>query len=65
MHEHISADRLIGHHRAREDYSESPQDTLQFAYGDHRFTKMTYELLREDDTLKEKTLAQIVEDFSL
>jgi len=26
---------------------------------------MTYELLREDDVLKEKTLAQIGEDFSL
>jgi hypothetical protein len=42
MHEHISADRLIGHHRAREDYKDSPSNTLQFAYGDHRYTKITY-----------------------
>lgn len=60
MHEHISADRLIGHHRAKEDYVESPHNSLQFAYGDHRYTKMTYELLREEDELKEKTLAQLV-----
>ena len=65
MQEHIASDRLIGHHRAREDYSESPQNTLQFAYGDHRYAKITYELRREDDILKEKTLAQIVEDLSL
>lgn len=65
MNEHISADRLIAHHRTREDYTESPVTSLQFAYGDHRYTKMTYELLREDDVLKEKTLRQIVEDFSL
>lgn len=39
--------------------------SLQFAYGDHRYTKMTYELYREDDILKEKTLTQLIEDFSL
>jgi oligoribonuclease NrnB/cAMP/cGMP phosphodiesterase (DHH superfamily) len=65
MHEHIASDQLIGHHRTREDYAESPQNTLQFGYGDHRYTKMAYELLREDDVLQEKTLAQLVEDFSL
>jgi hypothetical protein len=65
MHEHISSDQLIGHHRTREDYVESPQNTLQFGYGDHRYLKMSYELLKEDDVLKEKTLAQLVEDFSL
>ena len=42
MHEHISSDRLISHHRTREDYSESPVNTLQLAYGDQRYTKMTY-----------------------
>jgi hypothetical protein len=46
MNQHISSDRLIAHHRSREDYEESPSNTLQFAYGDHRYTKMTYELLR-------------------
>ena len=45
MNEHISSDRLIGHHRSREDYVESPVNALQFGYGDHRYTKMTYELL--------------------
>lgn len=65
MNEHISADRLIGHHRNKEDYTESPVHSLQFAYGDHRYTKMTYELYREDDILKEKTLTQLIEDFSL
>ncbi len=65
MNEHISSDRLIGFHRAKEDYIESPLNSLQFAYGDHRYTKMTYELLREDDILKEKILKQVIEDFSL
>lgn len=65
MHEHLSSDRLIGHHRGREDYVESPVNSLQFGYGDHRYSKMTYELLREDDILKVKTLKQLIEDFSL
>ena len=65
MNEHISADRLIGHHRAREDYLESPVNALQFGYGDKRYSKMTYELLNESDQLKEKTLRQAIEDFSL
>jgi hypothetical protein len=47
MHEHISSDRLISHHRTREDYEESPQNSLTFGYGDHRYVKFTYELLRE------------------
>ena len=45
MNEHISSDRLIGYHRAQSDYVESSVNTLQFGYGDHRHTKMTYELL--------------------
>ena len=65
MHEHLSSDRLIGHHRARMDYSDSPVNTIQFAYGDQRYMKMTYELLREDDSLKIKTLTQLIQDFSL
>ena len=65
MNEHISADRLIGYHRSREDYVESSVNTLQFGYGDHRYTKMTYELLNESDILKEKILKQAIEDFSL
>ena len=65
MHEHLSSDRLIGHHRARMDYKDSPVNTLQFAYGDQRYMKMTYELLREDDELKVKTLTQLIQDFSL
>ena len=65
MHEHLSSDRLIGHHRARMDYSDSPVNTIQFAYGDQRYMKITYELLREDDSLKIKTLTQLIQDFSL
>lgn len=52
MNEHISGDRLIGHHRSKEDYVESPVNALQFAYGDQRYVKMTYELLNESDSLK-------------
>lgn len=65
MNEHISADRLIGYHRSKEDYVESPAHTIQFAYGDQRYTKMTYELLNESDILKSKILKQCIEDFSL
>ena len=65
MHEQLSSDQLISHHRARPDYTESPHNTIQFAYSDHRYAKMTYELLREDDALKLKTLRQLIEDFSL
>ena len=60
MNEHLTSDRLIGLHRSREDYIESPVNSIQFAYGDHRYTKMTYELLNEDDILKEKILKQII-----
>lgn len=52
MNEHISADRLIGYHRSKEDYVESPAHAIQFAYGDQRYLKMTYELLNESDILK-------------
>ena len=45
MNEHLSSDRLISHHRARQDYVESPPNTIQFGYGDHRYVKFTYELL--------------------
>ena len=47
------------------DYKDSPVNTIQFAYGDQRYMKMTYELLREDDSLKIKTLTQLIQDFSL
>ena len=65
MNEQLTSDRLISHHRSRFNYVESPPHTLQFAYGDHRYVKFTYELLNESDILKEKTLKQIEEDFSL
>ena len=52
MHEHLSSDRLIGHHRARMDYSDSPVNTIQFAYGDQRYMKMTYELMWGDDMVR-------------
>lgn len=42
MNEHISADRLIGHHRSKEDYVESPVNALHFGEGDRRYVKMTY-----------------------
>lgn len=31
---------------------ESPAHSIQFAYGDQRYLKMTYELLNESDVLK-------------
>ena len=65
MNEHISNDRLIGYHRSQDDYVESPNNALQFAYGDQRYLKMTYDLLNESDILKEKILFQAIEDFSL
>lgn len=61
----LSHDRLIGRHRAQEDYRPSPQDTLQFSYESGRYTKFARELLHETDVLKKKTLAQMIEDFSL
>lgn len=44
MNEHLTSDQLISHHRVRQDYEESPVNTLQFGYGDHRYVKFTYEL---------------------
>jgi hypothetical protein len=44
---------------------DSEDNTLQFGYGDHRYTKMTFELKNEDDILKIKTLTQLIEDFTL
>lgn len=52
MNEQLTSDRLISHHRSREDYVESPVNSLQFGYGDHRYVKMTYDLLNESDILK-------------
>lgn len=60
MHEKLRTDQLISHHRVRQDYQESPENTLQFAYGDHRYTKFTYELQHESDILKQKILNQLV-----
>jgi len=65
MDPNLTSDQLIGYHRSREDYADSEDNTLQFAYGDHRYTKMTYELKNEDDKLKIKTLKQLIEDFTL
>lgn len=42
----LSADELISHHRNRPDYADSPDNSLQLAYGDHKYVKQTYELLR-------------------
>jgi hypothetical protein len=42
----FSSDELISHHRNKYDYVESPANSLQLAYGDHRYVKYTYELLR-------------------
>ena len=65
MNEHLSSDQLIGHHRSRQDYEASPDNSLQFGYGDHRYVKFTYELLNESDILKEKILNEVIQDFSL
>lgn len=42
MQEHLTSDQLISHHRSRPDYIASDPTTIQFAYGDHRYTKFTY-----------------------
>ena len=65
MNELITSQQLIGYHRSKEDYLESPVNSLQFGYGDQRYSKMTYELLNESDVLREKILRQAIEDFSL
>lgn len=42
----LTSDELIGLHRNRNDYEPSPDNSIQLAYGDHRYVKQTYELLR-------------------
>lgn len=61
----LTSDELIGLHRNRNDYEPSPDNSIQLAYGDHRYVKQTYELLREADVLKLKVLHSINEDFHL
>lgn len=61
----FTSDELIGHHRNRPDYVESPANSLQLAYGDHKYVKYTYELLREPDVLKLKILRELNDDFKL
>ena len=63
MEELLSNDRQIAAHRIRQDYKPSPLNTLQFAYGDRRYEKFTYELSFVSDILKLKTLKEINEDF--
>lgn len=61
----LTSAELIGAHRNRSDYEASPSDSLQHGYGDHRYVKQTYELLREPDVLKLKVLRSLNEDFHL
>lgn len=63
MESKLSNDRLIGAHRKKLDYVPSPADTLQFAYGDRRYEKMTSETYYQSDILKIKTLKEINEDL--
>ena len=63
MEYHLSNNRMISYHRNKLDYVESPENSLQFAYGDLRYEKMTRQLVQEADILKLKTLEEINEDF--
>jgi hypothetical protein len=51
MEELLSNDRIISFHRQKHDYEPSPENTLQFAYGDRRYVKMTLELYEADEIL--------------
>ena len=64
MESTLTNDRLIAFHRNKQDYEPSPPNSLQFAYGDRRYVKMTYELHNEPDELKQKTLEEINEDLA-
>ena len=63
MEERISNDRQIASHCIRQGYKPSPENTLQLAYGDHRYENFAYELSYVSDILKLKTLKEISEDF--
>ncbi|EGR29633.1 rtdr1-prov protein, putative [Ichthyophthirius multifiliis] len=63
MENHLSNDRIISYHRNKLDYIESPENSLQFAFGDRRYEKMARQLVQETDILKLKILTEINEDF--
>ena len=63
MEDQLSNDRIISSHRNKYDYQESPQDTLQFAYGDRRYDKMARDMEEVSNVLKLKILNEINEDF--
>ncbi len=47
------------------DFEGNPDNTLQFSYGNHKYTRFTYELLNEENILKSKILKQLIQEFSL
>ena len=63
METYLTNDRFISFYRNRVDYKPSPINTLQFAYEDGRYDKMTRELNEGSDILRLKTLNEINEDF--
>jgi len=52
MEELLSNDRQIAFHRNKLDYVASPVDSLQLAYGDRRYKKMTNELNHGSDHIR-------------
>jgi hypothetical protein len=63
MEETLSYPRFIAYHRNQINPEPSPQSTLTFAYGEHRYVKMTEELRTSDNVLREKVVKEINEDF--
>jgi len=52
MEEILSNDRQISYHRNKKDYVPSPVDSLQLAFGDRRYKKMTKELNNGTDIIR-------------
>lgn len=65
MEDTIGKDQLISYHRNLYDYVESPQDSLQIAFGDREYGKFAEELVSGSDTLKVKVLGEVNDAFRL
>lgn len=63
MEDLLSHDRIISYHRSRPDYKPSPENTLQFAYGDRRYEKFAFDLTYVSNILKLKILNELTDDF--
>ena len=59
----LTNDRFIAYKRAKKDYEDPPENTLNFAYENRRYPHLARELKDSDNILKKKILEEVNKDF--